>query len=242
MRIVAIIQARMGSTRLPGKVLADINGQPMLQRVVERTRAARILDEVAVATTEEPADDAVAAFCRRHQYPIFRGSEIDVLDRYYQASREFAADGIVRITSDCPLIDPDVTNKTVRAFLEQKPDYASNSLDRTYPRGLDTEVIARPALEKAWRAAKAGYQRVHVTPYIYENPGQFRILSVTGDEDYSVYRWTVDTAEDLESVRAVYAHVKGDLFPWTEVVSLLQQKPELSEINRSVTQKALHEA
>lgn len=232
----------MGSTRLPGKVLRDIHGKPMLQRVVERARHVQLLDNVIVATSVEPSDDAIAAFCLGHDYPFFRGSEMDVLDRYYQAAREYRADAIVRITSDCPLIDAGVSSETIRAFLDQEPDYASNSLDRTYPRGLDTEVIGRAALERAWRAAEAPYQRVHVTPYIYQNPDEFKLLSVTGSADYSGYRWTVDTPEDLELVRAVYAQMNGDLFPWREVVSLLEQNPQLAEMNRSVEQKALHEA
>ncbi|MGA8761466.1 MAG: glycosyltransferase family protein, partial [Candidatus Sulfotelmatobacter sp.] len=242
LRVVAIIQARMGSTRLPGKVLADIHGQPMLERVIERARAAQGLDEIVVATSIEPADNAIATFCREHQCTCFRGSEMDVLDRYYQAAPEFGADTIVRITSDCPLIDPQIIEKTVRAFLKERPDYASNSLDRTYPRGLDTEVIARPALERAWRAARETYQRVHVTPYIYQNPGEFKILSVTGDTDHSAYRWTVDTSEDLEFVRAIYSHMDSGLFSWHDVVTLLERQVELLEINRSVVQKALHEA
>lgn len=232
----------MGSTRLPGKVLADIGGQPMLWRVLERTRAAQEIDEIVVATSTRPADDEIAAFCSEYKCPCFRGSEMDVLDRYYQAAREYGADVIVRITSDCPLIDPEIIDKTVCAFLRQQPDYASNALELTYPLGLDTEVIAFPALERAWRAAVATYQRVHVTPYIYENPAAFKILSVKGEIDNSGYRWTVDTPEDLEFVRAVYAHMKGELFSWRDVIALLEQNPELVVINRSIVQKAVREA
>ncbi len=232
----------MGSTRLPGKVLADIGGQPMLWRVLERTRAAREIHEIIVATSTQPADDEIAAFCSAHRCPCFRGSEMDVLDRYYQAALEYGADAIVRITSDCPLIDPEIIDQTVCAFLKQQPDYASNALELTYPLGLDTEVIARSALDRAWRVAAATYQRVHVTPYIYENPGDFNILSVTGEIDYGGYRWTVDTPEDLEFVRAVYAHMKGDLFTWRDVIALLEQNPELVEINRAIVQKAVREA
>src|ERR1700691_2516384 len=134
-KVVAIIQARMGSTRLPGKVLADICGRPMLRHVIERTRRSETLDEVIVATTEEPADDTIAAFCCEHCVSCFRGSEHDVLDRYYEAARRFAAEAIVRITSDCPLIDPEVIDNTARKFLLERPDYASNCLVRTYPRG-----------------------------------------------------------------------------------------------------------
>jgi spore coat polysaccharide biosynthesis protein SpsF len=240
-RVVAIIQARMGSTRLPGKVLKDIHGQPMLWHVVERTRSAQALDEVVVATTIEPADDVIVTFCREHGVNSFRGSEQDVLDRYYQAADEYDAGAVVRITSDCPLIDPEVVDKTVRAFLLEQPDFASNCVDRTYPRGLDNEVMTFGALELAWREARQKYQRAHVTPYMYENPGQFRILSVTGDEDYSAYRWTVDTPEDLEFVRAIYARTGGREFLLSEILSLLEHEPELAEINRSVAQKALHE-
>ena len=229
----------MGSTRLPGKVLTDIHGHAMLWYVVQRTRAAETLDEVVVATTTEPADDAIVAFCREHGVGCFRGSEEDVLDRYYQAARDHNAQVVVRITSDCPLIDPEVVDKTVRAFLVEQPDYASNCVVRTYPRGLDTEVMTFRALELAWGGARQAYQRSHVTPYIYENPGQFRVLSVTGDEDYSANRWTVDALEDLEFVGAVYDRLEGEGFLWSDVVRLLEREPELAEINRSVAQKAI---
>lgn len=241
MKVVAIIQARVGSTRLPGKVLADIQGHPMLWHVVQRTQAAATVDEVVVATTTEPADDMIVAFCRDHRLGCFRGSEQDVLDRYYKAAGEHYADAVVRITSDCPLIDPEVIDKTVRAFSVEQPDYASNCVVRTYPRGLDNEVMTFRALELAWREARQPYQRAHVTPYICENPGLFRILSVTADQDYSAHRWTVDTAEDLEFVRAVYAQLEDEAGLFREVLRLMEREPELAEINRSVTQKALHE-
>jgi spore coat polysaccharide biosynthesis protein SpsF len=240
-RVVAIIQARMGSSRLPGKVLADIHGQTMLWRVVQRTQAAETLDDVVVATTTEAADDAIAAFCEEHGARCFRGSEDDVLDRYYQAAIRHNAHAIVRITSDCPLIDPEIIDKTVRAFLGEQADYASNTVVRTYPRGLDTEVVTFKALELVWREAHQSYQRAHVTPYIYENPRRFRILSVPGHEDYSAYRWTVDTLEDLAFVRAVYSRFGGAMFLWRDVADLMEKEPELIEINRSAEQKALYE-
>jgi spore coat polysaccharide biosynthesis protein SpsF len=239
--IVAIIQARMGSTRLPGKVLAEICGRPILWHVVERTRAAQSLNSVVVATTTKPADDVIAAFCREHGVDCFRGSEEDVLDRYYMAAREHAAEVVVRITSDCPLIDPEIVDKTVRAFLGERPDYASNSLIQTYPRGLDTEVMSFRTLEAAWREARLPYQRTHVTPYIYQNPERFKILPVTGDRNYSAYRWTVDTPEDLELVRAIYTRLTGESVLLNDVVRLMEREPELADINRSVKQKALQE-
>ncbi len=241
MRICAIIQARMGSVRLPGKILADIEGYPMLSRVLERTRLARTVDELVVATTIKAADEPIVALCQEHGVKCFRGSELDVLDRYYQAALENSADVVVRITSDCPLIDPEVIDKVVSAFLSEPCDYASNCAVRTYPRGLDTEVVAFRALEAAHSDARQSYQRAHVMPYIYEHPGRFKILSVTEDEDYSAYRWTVDTMEDLEFVRAVYDRLKDKKFLMDDVVKLMEREPELMEINRSTAQKEVYE-
>ena len=240
-KTVAIIQARMGSTRLPGKVLRDLRGQSMLARVVSRVRAASLVDEVLVATTNLPVDDAIVAECRNCGVSVWRGSEQDVLDRYFQAAQFAKADIVVRITSDCPLIDPEVTDKTVRAFLEHSPDYASNTIVRTYPRGLDTEVISASALGRAWGKARKPYEREHVTPYLVEHPSAFVLLSVTGDHDYSAHRWTVDTAEDLEFVQAVYGRWSADTsFSWRDVLDLLNRAPELLELNRTVAQKAIH--
>jgi len=242
LRIVAIIQARTGSTRLPGKVLKDIAGKTMLARVVQRLSRSSLIGELLVATTDRPTDDAMVEECRRCSVQVFRGDEDDVLDRYFCASQLSKAEVVVRITSDCPLIDPGVTDKTIAAFLEQAPAYASNCVVRTYPRGLDTEVMTVQALEQAWRGADQPYQRAHVTPYIYEHPGEFKILSVTGDADFSQHRWTVDTSEDLEFVRAIYSRLKGgDDFRWPDVLALLDREPALLELNRSIAQKAVHE-
>lgn len=241
MKVVAIIQARMGSTRLPGKVLEDVAGETVLARCLNRVRRARLIDEVLVATTDQPVDEAVVGECKRVGAQVFRGDQNDVLDRYFRAAQYVKADVIVRITSDCPLIDPDITDKTIGAFLETYPDYASNSIVRTYPRGLDTEVMTRDALSHAWRVARQPCEREHVTPYIYEHPSDFKLLSVTGDFDYSGHRWTVDTPDDLALIRAIYSHLKGrPNFSWRDVLDLLERMPELIEINRSVVQKALH--
>jgi spore coat polysaccharide biosynthesis protein SpsF len=241
-RVVAIIQARMGSTRLPGKVLKDIGGETVLARVVNRTRRARLLDQVVVGTSLLPADDAIVEECDRLSVARFRGDEVDVLDRYYRAAQKLAAEAVVRITADCPLVDPEVIDATVRAFIDQKPDYASNSLVLTYPRGLDVEVLMVAALARAWRDAKESHQRVHVTPYLYENPQVFKILSLTAERDYSKYRWTVDTAEDLDMVRTVYARFGNrDDIRWREVLGLMGREPRLAEVNSHVRQKTLRE-
>ena len=241
MKVVAIIQARMGSTRLPGKVLQDIEGESMLARVVNRLRRAQLIDECLVATTDLAADDAIVHECKRYSVRVFRGDENDVLDRYFRAAQLSRADVVVRVTSDCPLLDPEVTDKTIQAFLEARSDYASNVVVRMYPRGLDTEVMTLQALERAWCSADQPYERSHVTPYIYEHPEQFKILSVTADEDCSSYRWTVDTPEDLEFIRAVYAQLNTEEFRTPDVLELLRREPHLLDINRFVIQKALYQ-
>ena len=246
MKVVAIVQARIGSTRLPGKVLKDIEGETMLARVVQRLSRSRLINEVLIATTNRAADDAIVEECRGCAVQVFRGDEDDVLDRYFRAAQLTGAEVVVRITSDCPLIDPGVTDRTIAAFLNPQgpamPDYASNVVVRTYPRGLDTEVVTAQALERCWSAAKQPYERTHVTPYIYEHPAEFKILSVTGEADFSRHRWTVDTPEDLEFVRAIYARFKGrDDFRVADILTLLEHEPELMELNRSIVQKALRE-
>jgi spore coat polysaccharide biosynthesis protein SpsF len=241
-KVVAIIQARMGSTRLPGKVLADIGGETTLARVLRRLQRCKKITQLLVATTPAPLDDEIVEACRNYHVDIFRGQEADVLDRYYNAAKSAEAAIIVRITSDCPLIDPEVTDQTIAAFLQDWPDYASNNLQRTYPRGLDTEVISFAALERCWNNALRPYQRTHVTPYVYENPDKFRILRVTNPVDYSALRWTVDTPEDLAFVRAVYAQFQNqDNFAWKDILAMLKAHPQLSAINQHIEQKALYE-
>ncbi|MFH1919933.1 MAG: glycosyltransferase family protein [Planctomycetota bacterium] len=242
MNVVAIIQARMGSTRLPGKVLLDLAGRTMLARVVRRVGRAALIDEVIVATADAPSDDAIVEECRRLRVTCFRGSEHDVLDRFHRAAIAHRADVVVRITADCPLIDPEVTDRVIRAFLDERPDYASNILRRTYPRGLDTEVMTAAALVRASREAGEAYQRTHVTPYLYQHPKSFRLLSVAGVEDLSAHRWTVDSPRDLQFARAVYQRMVGDdAFSWHDVCRLVAEEPTLADLNRDVRQKALVE-
>jgi spore coat polysaccharide biosynthesis protein SpsF len=237
----------MGSTRLPGKVLADIAGAPMLARVVDRARRARTLHALLVATTTDPSDDAVEGLCRARGYPCVRGHPTDVLDRYYQAARKNDAAAVVRITGDCPLIDPDVIDETVRVFLEADPPYdlVANRLaeGRTFPIGLDTEVCSFGALEAAWREARDPYEREHVFPFIYEQRERFRVLLHRGKPDRGAVRWTVDTAEDLEVIRRVFEHFGGrDDFTWLEVLDLFEQEPSLAQINAHVEHRGFREA
>jgi spore coat polysaccharide biosynthesis protein SpsF len=228
--IVAIIQARMSSTRLPGKVLMDIAGKPMLYHVVVRARRAKMVNLVTVATSTHPGDDPVALFCGAEGVPCFRGSLDDVLDRFYQTARHFDADAIIRITADCPLLDPEVIDRVVHTFLQVNVDYVSNTLECTYPDGLDVEVFSMESLERAWRQAGLKSEREHVTPYIYMHQDLFSTLNVRHAADLSALRWTVDEKEDLAFVRAVYDRL-GTVFGMNEVLELLEGSPGLQAAN-----------
>lgn len=232
----------MGSTRLPGKVMLDLNGCSMLARVVRRTQRARLLSEVTVACSTEPADEAIVSECQKLGVRVHRGSDSDVLARYHGAASEFGADVVVRITSDCPLIEPEIVDKVVAELQRSGADYASNTIDRSYPRGLDTEVFKQSALDRAWREATEDYQHVHVTPYFYQHPELFKIVQVKQAEDLNELRWTVDTPEDFEFVSRIYRHFNGnDDFCWREVLAYLDGNPEVGEINRHIRQKQLKE-
>lgn len=242
-KVVTIIQARMASSRLPGKVLLDLGGQPVLAWAVERCRKARRVDEVVVATTLDPADDPIAALCAERGWPVFRGDQFDVLDRYYQAARRFGAEVIVRVTADCPLIDPAVVDEVLEAFDSRKVDFAANRLPppwkRTWPIGLDTEVCSFAGLERAWREAALKHEREHVMPYFYDSPGRFNIYVVEHEPDYGEMRWTVDTPEDLALLREVVARFGGRMeVPWQEVLDLVLREPHLAQINAAVQHKS----
>lgn len=237
--IGAIIQARMGSTRLPGKILMDIGGKTMLARVIERIMRAKTLDKIIIATTTETNDNIVVEEAKSLGVYVYRGSENDVLDRYYRASSEYKLDIIVRITSDCPLIDPDLIDDVINRFLDANShyDYASNALEYTYPRGLDVEVMWASVLAIAWKEAKELYQRVHVTPFIVEHPERFRLLSIISGRG-SHLRWTVDVPEDMSFIRTVYKKFNNlDTMSWRDVLDLVEREPEIAAINCNVQQK-----
>lgn len=233
--VVAIIQARMGSSRLPGKSLAEIEGMPMLWHVVQRVKRATLVDRVVVATSTAPADDAIERMCRENGVACHRGSENDVLDRFYHAARAEKAAQVVRITADCPLIDPEVIDRVVRRFQRGDLDYASNAMVRTYPDGLDTEVFSFSALERAWHEASKTSEREHVTPYLRSE--KFRTASVENLLECSHLncRWTVDEPEDLEFVCAVYGAFRGrESFLMKDILQLLREQPELEKLNSQV--------
>jgi spore coat polysaccharide biosynthesis protein SpsF len=257
--IAAIIQGRMSSSRLPGKILADIAGQPMLQRVFVRTARASAIHETIFATTTDPSDNPVAEYCDFSGIPFTRGSLYDVLDRYYQAAKSARAEVIVRITADCPVIDPALIDDVVHTLLDDGCDFACNRLpspwQRTYPIGLDVEACTFKALETAWHKAKEPQHREHAMPYFYEgvklerqgraletgvSPRGFKVALLHHSTDFGDYRWTVDTPEDLEFIRQVYARFDGrDDFTWKEVLNLVHREPKLMEINSGVRHKTL---
>jgi len=266
---LAIVQARMASTRLPGKVLLDISGKPMLAHVVSRVSRAKAVDRVLVATTTSSDDDAIVRMCLEWGFAYFRGSMQDVLDRYYQAAAQFGADIVVRLTADCPIIDPSIIDETVYAlfggkdnwresadmnlsdpqrYMPDSPsyDFTANRLPppwhRTYPIGLDVEACTFQALERAWKEADQPHQREHVMPYLYEVEGRFRVKVIDHDPDYGNLRWTVDTKEDLQVVRQIFARFPGrDDFTWLEVLELFQKEPQLALLNQQVRHKDYRE-
>lgn len=243
MTVGAVIQARMGSTRLPGKVLLDIAGTPMLARVVDRAQRAQTIDRVILATTTESRDDGLVEYARGLPIEIYRGDEHDVLDRYYQTAKHYALDVVVRITSDCPLLDPGLVDEVVRPLLDQasRVEFSANILDRKFPRGLDVEAATAGALERVWRAGRLPHHRAHVFPYVYDHRDEFSTSSVSDAVDRSWMRWTVDTAEDLAFVREICQALGVQEFTWKDVLMFLERRPELLRINEMVHQKTAHE-
>ena len=235
-KVVAIIQARMGSTRLPGKVLKEIVGKPMLWHVINRVKNAKELDDIVIATTNLKEDTQILDLASEIGVKTYAGSESDILDRYYQAAIMSKADVIVRITADCPLADPNVINKVVRYYLSNDFDYVSTSIKPTYPDGIDVEVFSFASLEKAWVEAKLASEREHVTPYIWKNPSIFIIRNFENEDDISYMRWSVDEQRDLEFMREVYSklYAKDTLFYMEDVLDLLRKKPELTDINKNI--------
>ncbi len=242
LKVVAIIQARLDSTRLPGKVLEPIIGEPMLAHVVRRSRGARRVDTVVVATTDRTVDDPLVSLCQASGWPCYRGNTYDVLDRYYRAAMREGADIVVRITSDCPLVDPEVIDLVTNTLLsDPEADYASNTLPpRTYPLGLDVEALTMAALERSWREDARQDWREHVTPYIYRHPELFRLVPVQASADYSSLRLTVDTGPDLELLRRIFGHLRQPGFSWLEALTCLERHPDWITLNARIPQKQVN--
>lgn len=231
--ILAIIQARMGSSRFPGKVMAPVLGRPMLERQIERIRRCEKIDQIVVATSNSPKDNVLEALCKRIGIDCFRGNLENVLDRFYQAAKSLKPQQVIRLTGDCPLIDPVFIDELVEFYLEGRFDYASNCLKPTLPDGLDAEIFSYAVLEEVWKEAELPSHLEHVTPYIHAYHERYKIGNYQYKSDFSNLRWTVDEQEDIEFVRKVY----GKLYPlnpnfrFADIIELLEKEPELSRIN-----------
>lgn len=232
MRIVAIVQARMGSTRFPNKVMRPIVGVPMIQLLLERLSRARRVDQIVLATSLDARNQPLIEHAQKLGYVAYAGSENDVLDRYYQAAAQQTPDVVVRITGDCPLIDPELVDAVIENFQQGGADYVSNTLHPTYPDGLDVEVFSFTSLDRAWRETQRPYDREHVTPYIKQSE-RFQVRNIANAEDYSGERWTVDEPEDFDVVEKIFEHFEPRHdFGWLEVLALQREHPEWFEANR----------
>ena len=233
-KTVAIILSRMTSSRLPGKALTDICGKPNLQFMIERVRQAKYLDEICVATTTNSTDDPIADICLTLGIPVYRGDEDDVLDRTIRAAEQLTATAIVRLTADCPMIDPSLIDETIDAFHADDCDYASNGHVRSYPDGMDTEVVSYQALVRADKEAHHPFLREHVTPYIRAShpqygSGEFKIRNVVYEADFSSVRWTLDTPQDLVIIQKLCAKLPEG-FTWLQALAMAINEPELLNI------------
>jgi len=240
-KIVLIVQARMGATRLFGKPLNRVLEKPLLSYQIERLRRAKKVDEIVIATTDKAQDQEIVNLCVLEGVPVFRGSEDDVLDRYYQAAKAYQAEVVIRVTGDCPLIDPKIIDEVVDFYLSKLPpcDYVSNSLERTYPRGLDVEIFSFQVLDKAFHQAKKPEEREHVTLYFYEHPESFSLGSFKQAVDQSHLRWTVDTEEDFELISLIIKSLYPTKpnFTTEDILEQLQKHPEWASINAHIKQK-----
>jgi spore coat polysaccharide biosynthesis protein SpsF len=239
MNIVGIVQARFGSSRLPGKVLLDLSGKTMLERVVERVKRIDQLDSIIIATTTESNDDPVAAEAERLGVESFRGHPTDVLDRYYSSAQIHNADAILRVTADCPLLDPQIANQVIEKFLETSSDYCSNLRPPTFPDGLDVELLTWKALETCWQDASLESDREHVATYIRRTqPDQFEIANLENEIDLSGMRWTIDEDKDLEFMRALIPELEtkdGSDTGFKSVLEILASRPEITALNNTIS-------
>jgi spore coat polysaccharide biosynthesis protein SpsF len=244
MKIAAIIQARMGSTRLPGKVMKDLFGETVLSHVIKRVKQSKLIDEIIIATTVNNTDSTIVTEAKSCGAKVFQGNEDDVLSRYYYAAKENNIDVIVRITSDCPLIDPFIIDDIIEYYLKGNFDLVSNAgadlTQRTFPRGLDTEVFAFKELENAFLNSSKDYHREHVTPFIYEN--SLNIAYFKNSVDYSKYRWTLDTLEDYKLIYEIYNRLykKKHDFYLKEIIELFNRNQSLFHINKHIEQKKIN--
>jgi spore coat polysaccharide biosynthesis protein SpsF len=236
-KITAVIQARMGSTRLPGKILMKINGIAVLQCQLQQLDHSSMLDDIILATTTNPEDDVIVDFAHENSIKVFRGSSLDVLDRYYQCSQHFSLEHIVRITSDCPLIDPTIVDKTIELYKSGKFDYVNNFGGIAYPSGTDVEVFSINTLTKAWVNATKSSEREHVTAYMYNNPKLFSIGYVENNLDILGLHYSVDRIEDLQFVKALYKKIPNRPILLSNIVKSIKDDLTLLNINKNTNPK-----
>jgi len=240
--ITAIIQARVGSTRLPNKIFEELSGKPLLGHICERIAMSTKIRQIVIATTENPGDDIVETWASGQNIPVYRGSENDVLARFYHAATKFNASVIVRITADDPFKDPEIIDKVIEQLESDALDFAYNNKPPSFPEGLDTEVFTYKALSKAQTLSKEPYEREHVTQFFYRHPEQFRQGNLRNETDLSSLRWTIDTLPDLEMARRVYNElypVKG-VFLMNDILDLLKRNPEIALMNASVRRSDMY--
>lgn len=234
--ITAIIQARLGSTRLPGKTLMTIEGDSLIGHLVRRVKESKYVNNIIIATTTKEKDNAIVNFAKNNDLKFYRGSEGDVLDRFYKAAIEYDVETIVRVTPDCPLLDPKIMDSVISQYIDGNYDFVCNTMPPTYPDGLDTEVFSFKTLERAWNEAKKSSEREHVTSYIYNHPAFFKIYNCVNDIDYSGMRWVVDEEADYKYISEVYKMLyrEGEVFYMDDVLDLLSKYPELNDINKNI--------
>ena len=234
--IGCIIQARMGSTRLPGKVMKKLDGKhTVLYYVLQQIENSRLVDKVVIATTTLKEDDAIVNFAKEMDVDYFRGDSQDVLDRYYQCARQYSFPVVVRITSDAPLVDPEITDQVIKEFVDSEYDYVCNTQPRTFPQGTETEVFSFSALEKIWSKAKLPSEREHVTPYFYTHPEEFDIFNVKNSQDTSHLRWCIDKENDLQVVKTLVQNISKRPILSGDIIEFIRDKPEILEKNRDNT-------
>jgi spore coat polysaccharide biosynthesis protein SpsF len=242
MNIVAIIQARLGSTRLPKKVFADLAGKPLIWHVINRLKYSDRINNIVLATTNSTTDDDLANWANIEHVNLFRGSENNVLERFYFAAKQYSADIIVRITADDPFKDPTIIDKVIDTLLDENLDFAYNNNPPTFPEGLDTEVFTYDAIEKAYFQSNDDYEKEHVTQYFYRNNEVFKQSNFRNVNDISNLRWTIDTELDYEMTKQVYnvLYREDSIFQMNDILRLLDEKPEISLINLDVARSAMY--
>ena len=244
MIVNAIIQARCGSTRFPNKVFADIDGNPLLWHVVNRLKYTEIIDEIIIATTVNLKDDKIEEWCKTESVKCFRGSEEDVLNRYYGASVAFPSDVVVRVTADDPFKEPKVIDQVIQKLIDEKLDLVTNNFPPSFPEGLDCEAFTFEVLQLMEKTTLDSFEREHVTQYVYHNPDKFKIGNVASELQLSSFRWTIDNTEDYEMVKAIYAKRKKGaegILLMDEILEILNKNPEISKINSGVKRSAMYQ-